>query len=57
LNRIARIPESVDESKEIEARLPSHVVHRISVALDNFDFDAALRLLPENSTVHGLKPD
>jgi HPt (histidine-containing phosphotransfer) domain-containing protein len=32
--------------QEFEARLPSHVVHRISLALDKFDFDAALNLLP-----------
>ncbi len=34
---------------QIEARLPSHVAHRVSLALENFDFDAALRLLPEES--------
>ena len=38
------------ESKQAEiARwLPFHVVQRISLALENFEFDAALRLLPGN---------
>jgi len=38
---------------EIEARLPSHVVHRIWLALESFDFDAALRLLPDDLAVAG----
>ena len=32
---------------DIQAHLPSHVMQRISHALANFEFDAALRLLPE----------
>ncbi len=35
--------------KAIEAQLPLNVVQRISLALENFEFDAALRLLPEAS--------
>jgi len=35
--------------KEITAGLPIHVVQRISLALDNFDFDAALGLLADPS--------
>jgi hypothetical protein len=34
---------------EIAARLPFHVVQRISLALNDFEFDTALGLLPENS--------
>ncbi len=34
---------------EIDAQLPLNVVQRISLALENFEFDAALSLLPENS--------
>ena len=33
---------------EIGARLPLYVVQRISLALENFEFDAALRLVPES---------
>jgi len=32
---------------EFARTLPLQTVHRVSVALDNFDFDAALTLLPE----------
>ena len=31
----------------IGTRMPLHLVQQISVALANFDFDAALRLLPQ----------
>ena len=33
--------------QDIQAHLPSHVIQRVSHALANFEFDAALRLLPE----------
>jgi two-component system, sensor histidine kinase and response regulator len=35
--------------EEIAARLPFHVVQRISLALNDFEFDTALSLLPETS--------
>jgi HPt (histidine-containing phosphotransfer) domain-containing protein len=35
--------------EEIAARLPFHVMQRISLALNDFEFDTALALLPENS--------
>ena len=34
---------------EIAEKLPFHVIQNVSQALANFEFDAALRLLPENS--------
>ena len=33
---------------EIDAQLPFHVAQRVAKALANYEFDAALRLLPEN---------
>ena len=42
---------------EIDAQLPLNVVHRISLALENFEFDAALRLLPENPKVQDARLD
>ena len=36
--------------EEIAARLPFHVVQRISLALNDFEFDTALGLLPEGSS-------
>ena len=39
----------VSRQEEIAARLPFHVVQRISLALNDFEFDTALGLLPENS--------
>ena len=56
LRRFRELLQQADvESKElweskrdqIEAHLPMHVVQRISLALENFEFDAALRLLPD----------
>ena len=35
---------------EIQAQLPFHVVQRIAIALANYEFDAALRWLPVNSS-------
>jgi signal transduction histidine kinase/DNA-binding response OmpR family regulator/HPt (histidine-containing phosphotransfer) domain-containing protein len=35
--------------EEIAARLPFHVIQRISLALNDFEFDTALGLLPANS--------
>ncbi len=36
------------QQTDVKAQLPFHVVQRVSQALANFEFDAALRLLPEN---------
>jgi CheY-like chemotaxis protein len=41
----------------IDAWLPSQVAHRITQALENFEFDAALGLLPEDPASPGPKPD
>ncbi|HEV2715987.1 MAG TPA: Hpt domain-containing protein, partial [Terriglobales bacterium] len=35
--------------EELADRLPLHVIQRISLALNDFEFDAALSLLPENA--------
>ena len=43
--------------EEVEAQLPPHVVQRISLALENFEFDAALRLLPESPIIHAPDRD
>jgi two-component system sensor histidine kinase/response regulator len=40
----------VSRQEEIAARLPFHVVQRISLALNDFEFDTALGLLPESSS-------
>jgi CheY-like chemotaxis protein len=42
---------------EIAARLPAHVMQRIAIALENFDFDAALELLPDSSADRRPGPD
>jgi HPt (histidine-containing phosphotransfer) domain-containing protein len=42
---------------EIDAWLPSHVAHRITQALENFEFDAALGLLPEDPARPGPDPE
>ena len=43
--------------EEIAARLPFHVIQRISLALNDFEFDTALGLLPANSEGQRQAPD
>jgi hypothetical protein len=38
----------VARPRGVEAQLPPHVVHRITLALDSFEFDAVLQLLGES---------